>query len=71
MRNNALLKAMVDFYNRKSFTHYYIFGVNYKGNVYMIHTTSRILPYVLKLDRASRGKGYSLRFKPNNKVREL
>ena len=71
MKNIALFKEMVEFYNSKAYTHNYIFGFNYKGNVYMVKTTSKVLAYVLKLDKASRGKGYSLRFKPNNKIREM
>ena len=31
----------------------------------MVNATSEILPYVLKLDKASRGQGYSIRFSPN------
>ena len=71
MKNIALFKEMVDFYNKASYTHNYIFGIALKGNIYMVKTTSQLLSYVLKLDKASRGKGYSLRFKPNNKVREM
>ena len=71
MKNITLFKKMVDFYNSKAFTHSYIFGFNYKGNVYMVKTDSKILAFVLKLDKASRGKGYSLRFKPNNTIREM
>ena len=62
-------KTLIDFYNEKSFTHNYIFGVAYKGKVYAIKTTSAILPYVLTVDKASRGQGCSLRFKPNNEQR--
>ena len=71
MKNITLFNKMVEFYNSKAYTHNYIFGFNYKGNVYMVKTTSKILAYVLKLDKASRGKGYSLRFKPNNTIREM
>lgn len=71
MKNLALFNEMVKTYNDKAFTHEYIFGIDYKGNIYMVKTTSQLLALVLKLDKASRGKGYSLRFKPNNKVREL
>ena len=62
---------MLDAYETNAYTDEYIFGIRYKGNIYMIKTTSQLLALVLKLDKASRGKGYSLRFKPNNKVREL
>ncbi len=71
MKNIALFNEMVKTYNDKAYTHEYIFGINYKGNIYMVKTTSQLLSLILKLDKASRGKGYSLRFKPNNKVREL
>jgi hypothetical protein len=65
MANTTIFKTLIDWYNEKSYTHSYIFGFSYKGNVYMTHSTSETLPYVLKLDKASRGAGYSLRFKPN------
>ena len=71
MKNIALFNEMVKTYNDKAYTHEYIFGINYKGNIYMVKTTSQLLTLVLKLDKASRGKGYSLRFKPNNKIREM
>ena len=71
MKNIALFKEFIDTYNNNAYTYNYIFGFNYKGNVYMVKTTSKVLAYVLKLDKASRGKGYSLRFKPNNKIREM
>lgn len=69
--NKALFKKMVDFYNDKAFTHNYIFGINFHGNIYMVKTTSDILCQVLKLDKASRGNGYALRFKPNNSIRAM
>lgn len=67
--NTALFLDMIDRYNEHSFTHNYIFGFSYKGNVYMTFATSEILPSVLMLDKASRGAGYSLRFKPNNDIK--
>lgn len=69
--NKALFKEMIDFYNNKSFTHNYIFGITFHGNIYMVKVTSEILAHVLKLDKASRGKGYALRFKPNNNIRAM
>lgn len=71
MKNIALFNEMIRVYDKEAYTHNYIFGIRYKGNIYMIKTTSQLLALILKLDKASRGKGYSLRFKPNNKVREL
>lgn len=62
-------KTMIDFYNERSYTHHYIFGVSYKGTVYAVHAESDVLPYQLMLDRASRGAGMALKFKPNNAQR--
>lgn len=67
----ALKNSMVKFYNSKAYTHEYIFGVVYNHKVYIIHANSKVLCQVLKLDRASRGNGYALRFRPNRAVREL
>lgn len=64
MTNTTLFNHMIKEYNAYSFTHNYIFGFEYKGNIYMVEATSEILPYILTLDKASRGAGYSLRFKP-------
>lgn len=71
MVNKALFNEMVTFYNRKAFTHKYIIGISFQGNIYMVEITSDLLPYILKLDKASRGNGYSLRFKPNKAVKAL
>lgn len=64
-------KTMIDFYNNNSFTHEYIFGVKFSGVVYMVKATADCLPYVLTLDKASRGAGYALKFKPNNAQRAM
>lgn len=69
--NKAIFEKMVEFYNNNAATHNYIFGIIWNGNVYMVKTTSTILAHVLKLDKASRGKGYCLRFKPNRKIKEM
>ena len=67
----ALFQMMIDRYNELSFTHNYIFGFTYMGGVYATTTTSDILPYILKLDKASRGQGYSIRFKPTKEQKAL
>lgn len=64
MTNTALFQELINRYNNIAYTHRYIFGFIYKGNVYMTETDSQILPYICKLDKASRGAGYALRFKP-------
>lgn len=64
MTNTALLTTMTAKYEALSYTDTYIFGFTFKDNVYMVKADSSVLPYLLKLDRASRGAGYALRFKP-------
>ena len=71
MTNTVLFKSMIDRYNEHSFTHQYIWGFIYKGNVYMTITDSSIMNLICKLDRASRGAGYSLRFCPNTDQKML
>lgn len=71
MMNTTLFKTMIDRYNELSYTHDYMFGFFYNGNVYMVETDNRDLPYILKLDKASRGQGYSLRFCPTRSQKEL
>lgn len=71
VKNTALFEKMVEFYNSRSFTHEYIIGISFQGNIYMVEITSDLLPFILKLDRASRGNGYSLRFKPNKAAKAL
>ena len=64
--NTTMLQFLIDGYNALAYTHEYIFGFTYKGVVYMVNTDNAILPYILKLDKASRGAGYALRFCPTN-----
>ena len=65
MTNTALFQTMIDRYNEHAFTHSYIFGFTLKGVVYMAHADASVMPYVCKLDKASRGAGFALRFCPN------
>ena len=66
-----LFEMMVRRYNELAYTHNYIYGFVFQNMVYMVETTSEIMPYVLKLDKASRGAGYALRFKPNKAQKAL
>ena len=61
----TLFKMLIDRYNAVAYTHNYIWGFTYKKTVYMATTTAEIMPYICKLDKASRGAGYALRFCPN------
>ena len=63
--NTALHMNLIDRYNAVAFTHEYIWGFEYKGNVYMAITDASVMPFVTCLDKASRGAGYALRFCPN------
>lgn len=65
MTNIALFANLIDRYNAKAYTHQYIWGFAYKHNIYMATTDSHVMPIVCKLDKASRGAGYALRFCPN------
>ena len=71
MKNPTIFNQLISNYNEFSFTHNYVFGFEYKGNIYYTFENSEILPFVLCLDSASRGAGYSLRFKPTNEQKIL
>lgn len=64
MTNPTLFANLIDRYNAVAYTHNYIWGFTFKGNVYMAITDRTYVPIVCTLDKASRGCGYSLRFKP-------
>ena len=69
MENIALKEKMVRFYNSKAGAHTYIWGFAYNGNVWMVRTGNSELMSALKLDKASRGAGYALRFKPSKSLK--
>lgn len=71
MENKVLLNVMTNEYIEHAFAHEYMFGFKSEGNVWCSITDSTVLPYIVCLDRASRGAGYSLRFKPNKAQKEL
>ena len=73
MENVMLLNAFINAYNNAASTHNYIFGFEFQGNIYATFTDSSVLPFILKLDKASskNGGGYSLRFQPNRKQKFL
>ena len=60
----TIFQTLINGYNTLSYTHNYIFGFEYKGTIYAVEAHAEDLPYILKLDRASRGAGYALRFAP-------
>ena len=60
---------MIQKYDEKSYTHNYIIGIKWKKQIIACVVTSAVLGKITILDRASRGAGYSLRFKPNMTIR--
>ena len=61
----AILKTMVNFYNAHAFTHSYMVAFNWKKMVIVAYVDGQNLENIVNLDKASRGAGYALRFKPN------
>ena len=67
MEKAIIRNELIRHYNNTSATHNYIVAFNFKGNIIAAETTSTILFNTgVKLDKASKGQGYSIRFKPNN-----
>lgn len=62
--NTALFMNLINRYNKIAYTHEYIWGFEFKGNIYMAFTDMSYMPFICKLDKASRGAGYALRFCP-------
>lgn len=69
MENIALKEKMIKFYDGHAGAHSYIWGFALNGNVWMVKTGNDELNNALKLDKASRGAGYALRFKPSKSVK--
>ena len=65
MNKKAILDNLIKYYNSVSFTHNYIAVFTLDGIVYAVLTDNGIFYNGTKLDKASRGAGYALRFKPS------
>lgn len=65
MNKKAIFENMVKYYISKSYTHNYIAVFTFDGVVYMVIVGNDFFNNGVKLDKASRGAGYSIRFKPN------
>lgn len=65
MTNTTVLEMLIRGYNRHAYTDKYIIGFAYKGTIYAGFTTAETIDRYLILDSASRGAGYSLKFKPH------
>lgn len=71
MSNEVVKKMLQDGYNNVAFTDKYIMAYQFKGTVYFTIADRHLVDRVTCLDRASRGQGFSLRFKPNNSQKIL
>ncbi len=65
MANENIKKMLQDGYHHFAYTDKYILAYTVKGTVYFTICDHNMVNRVTCLDRASRGAGYSLRFKPN------
>ena len=65
MAQENIKKMLQDRYNSMAFTDQYIMGYRFADMVYMTVCNAHIVDIVTCLDKASRGAGYALRFKPN------
>ena len=65
MENAVIKKMLQDGYNRVAFTDKYIMVYSFDHVIYFTICDSHMVDAVTCLDRASRGTGYALRFKPN------
>ena len=59
------IKAMVEFYNAHAYTHHYMVAFNWNNMVMVAYISGSQLANITILDKASRGAGKALRFKPN------
>lgn len=71
MKNNELKATIQSFYNKTAYAHLYIMGFRMNGNIYFVIVKAQMLDHLTKLDKASRGAGYSLRFKPTKAQKNL
>lgn len=71
MTNATIFNELVNGYNALAYTHNYMFGFEDRGTIYCAIANASVLNLVCTLDRASRGAGFALRFKPNKTQKEL
>ena len=66
MSNEVIKEMLQSRYQSVAYTDKYIMVYTYKQVVYFTVCDSHMVDRVTCLDKASRGAGYALRFKPNN-----
>lgn len=71
MKNNELKQTILSFYNKRAYAHLYIMGFHFNGSIYFVVVKAQMLDHLTKLDKASRGAGMALRFKPTKAQKNL
>jgi len=71
MTNEIIKKMLQDGYNSIAFTDKYILGWVFDHTVFFLIGERELVDRVTCLDRASRGAGFALRFKPNKTQKNL
>lgn len=71
MKNTELKQTILAFYNRRAYAHLYIMGFRFGGSIYFVIVKAQMLDHLTKLDKASRGAGMALRFKPTKAQKNL
>lgn len=69
MKNATIYRKQCETYTAKAFTHNYIFTFEFMGNLYeltLFNVSAEQLMTLCKQDKASRGAGFSVRFRPTN-----
>lgn len=71
MTNPTTYANLMNYYTATAYTENYILGFSYNGMIYARFCEDSILPFVCTLDKASRGAGYAIRFKPTKAQKEI
>lgn len=71
MKNTVMHEVLINHYNKTAFTHHYIFGFEFKGNVYAVATTNEVLPFITTVESAGKNNGLALKYKPNTSIKAM
>lgn len=71
MNKDELFRNMMTAYHNMSAAHRYILGYEQDGMIYVIVGSPELVDGCVILDKASRGQGYAIRFKPNRAIKRM
>lgn len=71
MNKDELFHNMMTAYHNMSAAHRYILGYEQDGMIYVIVGSPELVDGCVILDKASRGQGYAIRFKPNRAIKRM